>query len=56
MPVVINEFQVVAEPAAQSRQEEAPPREAGPPAPAGPVDAARTLRALHAAALRVWAH
>jgi hypothetical protein len=57
MPVVINEFQVVAEPPAPAREESAPARAAAAPAPpAGPADAARTLRALHAAVLRVWAH
>lgn len=55
MPVVINEFQVVAEPPPAHRVE-APLRDAAPSPPPGPADAARTLRALHAAALRVWAH
>ena len=57
MPVIINEFEVVAEaPPAPARSSNEPAAEPAPAPPLEPDAVARAWRALEQQALRVWAH
>jgi hypothetical protein len=57
MPVVVNEFEVVADaPATRSAEESGDAADSGPAAEMDPGELALLLRAMEVSALRAWAH